>query len=246
MTKKRPRKTKAVENPIPAWVPWVFGASALGAVTLVYVALRNGGKFNNDQGSLVDGLTHYIEEVPTMTTGAAPAGTQERGRVYVENGTLYGPVGDPTPLTDDDMLWLGRAIVGETGGRNEEWGAAVAWTLAQNMKLIQRSSPFTTFTGVTRAYCQPISPRWATADASGCQRAPHMCTERHLERRQRYLRMTWDEFPSATQNVVTAFRAGTLPNPVPGAVDWHADPFEGATVDVGGNWFGVAQGRRLA
>jgi len=239
----------AKKNPIPSWVPWVVGASGLGAATLLVVALKDGGKFQGaNQGELVDGLRHYLSDPagPSMTTGAAPAGTQERGRVYVENSTLYGPVGDPIPLTDSDMLWLGRAIVGETGGRNAEWAAAVAWALAQNMKLIRRAHVFTTFTGVVRAYCQPVNSKWLTPDAEGCQRSPQMCTERHLARRQGYVRMTWDDLPTATQQVVTAFRAGTLPNPVPGAVDWHANHFEGATVDIGGNWFGVAEGRRLA
>lgn len=237
-------KQKKRSNPPPRWLPWAMGAAGAGALGLLIMAIRSGSRGKG----IGDGKAHYANGpgAPAMTTGAVTPRPTTRGRVYVENRTLYGPVGDPTPLTDEDMLWLGRAIVGETGGRNEEWGAAVAWALAQNLKLVRRARPITTFTGVTRAYCQPINPKWLDINAEGCRRAPHMCTERHLARRHRYVRMSWDDLPPETQRVVQQFQAGTLPNPVSGAVDWHANHFPGATVEIGGNWFGVGRGRRLA
>lgn len=226
------------ENPSHVGLLLAIGVGSLGALGLLAWAMRRGNTtMDNKNNGNVTGTAP-----PTMTAGVSP---RAPGRVYVAGGVLHGPVGNPTTLTDEDMLWLGRAIVGETGGRNAEWAAAVAWALAQNMKLVRRTSPFTTFTGIVRAYCQPVNPIWASASAAGCQRSPQACTEAHLLRRQQISSMTWGALPEATRNAVTAFRAGTLANPVPGAVDWHANHFQGATTEIGGNWFGVGASRRL-
>jgi hypothetical protein len=184
---------------------------------------------------------------PTMTTAPARPGTQERGRVYVERSTLHGPVGPPVVLTDTDMLWLARALYGEAGtGASQEHYAAIVWALAQNMKLVRRPRLFTTFTAITRAYCQPVNPKWESLQSSGCVRRPDHCTEAHLARRRRIRTLQWSNIPANIRQVVDSFRAGTLSNPVPGLTDWKAGRWEGATVNMQGNWFGVGQGRRLA
>jgi len=170
--------------------------------------------------------------------------------VTVSNSTIHGP-GSSIPITDDDALWLGRAITGEVSPRRDQRArAAVAWALAQNLMLVGRRSANTppryrSFTRLIRAYCQPVNPNWATLDSPGCRRSPRNCQPYHLERRARYRSMTWEELSPDVRQVVTDFRAGTLANPVPGLVDWHASTYDGAVEQIGGNHFGILRGRRV-
>ncbi len=155
------------------------------------------------------------------------------------------------PITDTDALWLGRAITGEVSPRrNQEARAAVAWALAQNLMLVGRrgtSSPprYRTFTAVVRAYCQPVNDRWATLDSPGCRQSPRNCQPYHLERRAIYRNLPWGELSADVRSIVQDFRAGRLPNPVPGMVDWHASSYDGSVTRIGGNHFGTRPGRLM-
>lgn len=165
-------------------------------------------------------------------------------RVYVRSGRLYGP-SRSVPITDADLLWLARALVGETGGEDETAAAAVAWAIAQNCMLVSRPAPFATLTAAVRAYSIPTSTDYLDPTSAKCQRNPTACTPARIARRREIQAMGWTEIPAATKNVVGRFLRGTLPNPVPGAVDFAAYRFAGATVQIGGNWFGVGASRRL-
>lgn len=169
-------------------------------------------------------------------------------RVFVDRGVLYGPGGVMTPITRTDLLWLGRAIVGETGGRSRVAGAAVTWALAQNLMLVIGTAGrprFSSFTAIVRAYCQPVNPAWATPGAGKCLQRPSACTESHIARRRRISSMTWSSLPAETVRVIEDFAAGGLENPVPGATDWAAYEYPGGTMNIEGNWFGVSRSRRL-
>jgi hypothetical protein len=189
-----------------------------------------------------------------------------RGRVWVENSVLHGP-GDKTyRLTDSDMLWLGRAMVGEVGERASLWdnaetrrgGAAVIWALAQNFMLIIGSGGkrprFDTFTQVVRAYCQPVNPAWARGGRFVVAPHPRLSeaswrraiTEDKLNRRERISSMSWNSLPVKVRELIDSFRAGTLENPIPGMVDWAAGNWTGGQVRIAGNLFGSRPGKRLA
>jgi hypothetical protein len=196
---------------------------------------------------------------PSPTPGPAPVPAPSRAptparpstaRVTVRNSTIYGP-GAEMPITDADALWLGRAITGEVSPRRTQQArAAVAWALAQNLMLVGRrsaSSPprYGDFTRMVRKYCQPVNPDWASLDAPGCRRSPRNCGRIQLERRAVYRNLTWGELTPDVRQVVEQFRAGTLPNPVPGLVDWHASSYDGSMEQIGGNHFGILRGRRV-
>ena len=166
------------------------------------------------------------------------------GRVYVRSGRLYGP-GRSIALTDLDMLWLARALVGETGGHDERAMSAVVWALAQNCMLVARPTPFTTLTACVRAYSQPVNADWANPSSAKCLRSPDVCSAARIARRREIQAMSWLQIPAEAKVVVGRFLRGTLDNPVPGAVDFAAYRFPGGTVNVGGNWFGVGASRRL-
>lgn len=130
-------------------------------------------------------------------------------------------------LTADDALWAARAAACEAGGR-ADGTAAVLWTWAS---LFAKSS-YGSFGALVRAHSQPVNPVWrATGDAcrpggSWGARAPGNyfdepeCSVEKLMRRERCRTLEWEEIAPVVRDVVTAFAAGKLPNPVPRAVDF--------------------------
>jgi hypothetical protein len=135
-------------------------------------------------------------------------------------------------LTPDDVLWLGRSLACEAGG-NREVMAGVAWTYASLLTTTSRPS----LTSLIQAHSQPLNPIWRR-DGSKC-RAPDgewynrchttttgrqicPCGETALARRERCSTLRWEQLAPAVRETVTAFLAGTLPNPVPRAVDFAA------------------------
>jgi hypothetical protein len=189
---------------------------------------------------LAAALAAYLARGQTnKVIGTVTGGTVvPRGRVYVADGSLYGPGGVSVPLTEEDRLWTGRMIVGETGGNNREAAAAVTWAIAQNLMLIVGTGNarprFSSFTNVLRAYAQPINPRWEDRG-----------TEAQIARRARIRSLSWSALPEATQQAVDDFFAGRLENPVPDMVDFAAYRFPGDQVNIAGNWFGTGTARRL-
>lgn len=136
------------------------------------------------------------------------------------------------PLTADDVLWLGRTLACEAGGRRDVM-AGVAWTYASLMTTTERSS----LSGLIQSHSQPLNPIWRRdgskcrapdgeyynrcyTSASGRQVCP--CSEAALERRERCATLRWDQLAESVRETVTAFVAGTLPNPVPRSVDFAA------------------------
>lgn len=170
-------------------------------------------------------------------------------RVYVQGGQLKGP-GVTYVLTADDLLWLARAITGESGGAGGTPDAAIAWAIAQNFVLVRGSGGarprFPTFTACIRAYAQPVNAEWANAASAKCQATPSACTPERVARRQALQSTPFASLPAGARAVVSSFATGSLSNPVPGLVDWAAYTFPGASVQLGGNWFGVGESRRLA
>lgn len=165
--------------------------------------------------------------------------------VSVYNGVVTGPTGATYRLTAADRLWLGRALVGETGGNDRRAAAAVAWSMINRFMLKNRrpngTMKWSSFTNLLRAYCQPLNPAWSTPGQGKCAQRPDMCTDRHIQRRRATQAMSWDSLPYVTRRAVEDFSSGMLENPVGGAVDFAAYRFNGATVNIGGNWFGDTQ-----
>jgi len=172
-----------------------------------------------------------------------------RARVSINNGIMAGPGDVRYRITPTDLLWTKRMLAGEVGESPPERSAAAClWAMTNYHMLVigpRGARPkFSTFTELLRAYSQPINSAWDSASDSKCQAYPSSCTPERLARRARITRMTL--FSSVIERVVSEWYAGRLANPVPGLTDWHARHWEGATVEVGGNWFGVGSTRRLA
>lgn len=176
-----------------------------------------------------------------------PTVTVSTGRVTVANRVITGPTGQYT-LTDDDLLWLARAVKGEAES-NIAGGTAVCWALAQNFMLVGRRPPrMTPFSRLVRNYCQPVNPKWDDPNGAACQRNPQACTPDKIARRRRLTTMPWANIDRPITDLVTRWAAGQVPNTVPGMTDWAAassGTWPGAQVNIGGNLFGVSAGRTL-
>jgi hypothetical protein len=160
---------------------------------------------------------------------------------------MSGPTGATYTLTDDDLLWLARAIKGEAE-ESVRGGSAVAWAMAQNYMTTgpgggPRFAALPTFAALLRAYCQPINPAWMDPNGAKCRQRPQACTARHLSRRRRISSMPWDAFSQSIKNIVQQFAAGTLPNEIPGLTDWATPRWGADNVEIDGNFFGAKQRR---
>lgn len=135
-------------------------------------------------------------------------------------------------LTAEDVIWLGRTLACESGGRRDVM-AGVAWTYASLMTTTERSS----LASLIQAHSQPLNPIWRRdgakcrapdgewydrcyTSASGRRVCP--CSDAALERRERCATLRWDQLAESVRETVTAFVAGVLPNPVPRSVDFAA------------------------
>lgn len=105
------------------------------------------------------------------------------------NAIYRGPTRGYT-LTDDDVLWLARAFVGEAGENCTREEAEYHFYCWLDRFLLVRKRWLTeawSFAALLRAHSQPINPLWATAGAGKCaEKDPNgvkECDAGHISRR---------------------------------------------------------------
>jgi hypothetical protein len=171
--------------------------------------------------------------------------------VDIANGTMSFPGQPPYQITEQDMTWLARCLYGEVNPSATAWanqatqraGAAVLWALANHYMTVGRKRElYPTLTAFTRAYSQPLSARWSSLDAAGCQQQPTMCTPTRLSRRRDIQAKSWSNMPAELRFLVESFVAGRIPNPIGTRTDWLASSARWSTppmdpMNVGGNVF---------
>jgi hypothetical protein len=169
----------------------------------------------------------------------------------IANGVMSFPGTPSYQITQDDMVWMARAIWGEVNRDPAAWAradvqkgaAAVLWAFANNYMTVGRKRQiFSTFGDFVQAYSQPINPRWDESSDTKCQQVPSMCTADRLAFRQALRAKGWNTFPVELQNVVTRFVQGTLYNPIGRRTDFRAANTgyqPGDRMIVAGNVFGT-------
>jgi len=127
-------------------------------------------------------------------------------RIQTKKGRTY-------QLTQEDLLWLGRAAQFE-GGDNP---SATLWAYAQRWALLNwRGS----LASLVRAHSQPLNPRWASLDAPGCVEHPTRCKPAALARRRRARTTSFADLRQSIRGLVLKWASAEVPNPVPRAVDF--------------------------
>jgi len=224
---------------------WIVGAG-IGVSLVGFGFLAKAASRSRARGAAGQGLWGLGS--PTGSGGSTPSSS-----VYVRNRVIYGPGGFRYALTQDDLLWLGSALVGEAGTDNLTAWAAVAWATVQYHAIVLGSNGqrpvFSSFTSLLRAYCQPINPKWESASTSSCHQHPERCTEALIQRRAQIRSLAWERLPEGVRQTISSLGAGALTNPVPGMTDWAAFSWQARSqvrlINIRGNKFGVGLHRRL-
>lgn len=131
------------------------------------------------------------------------------------------------PLTEEDILWLMRAVVGEGGEpATVIWALASRWAFLRLWRRTINGRPaaevYPTFTSFIRAYSQPVSPRWL-ADGDKCRgRRSGACSPARVRRREALQSMPMENIPYDKALPVVRFFQGRLPNEYPSVTDFHA------------------------
>jgi hypothetical protein len=133
--------------------------------------------------------------------------------------------------TDDDALWLARAVAHEGSPMD-----AVAWALVQRFALLYPTYP--TVAALVKAYAQPINPRWFPHGDLHAKRLRQLASDPRRQadelararRREQYAQTPWDSIPAAARTAALEALEAHGDSPVPGAVHYRGSTApEGAT-----------------
>lgn len=162
-------------------------------------------------------------------------------------------------LTQEDVLWLARAFVGEAGyhvtGEHAAW---LFWAWIGRFLLLDArwNRAGWSFTRFLQSHSQPINPVWTDPYGEKCSKFPQYCTPDRLKRRnviQSLGRRELEEL--GIYQLALDARDGTLENPCPEPLyDFAAcsltrkqgrpDP----GINIGGNcflpWYSLKQGEK--
>lgn len=120
-------------------------------------------------------------------------------------------------LTDEDVLWLARAFVGEAGEDcSEQEAAYLFWCWMQRFMLVKAAwnSESWSFTDLVRAHSQPVNPLWAVAGQGKCVSHPDYCTSDKIARRAKVSGYSVSELSGfGVYQYALKAQSGDLPNP---------------------------------
>ncbi len=127
-------------------------------------------------------------------------------------GYVYGPQGFRRPVTDDDALWAGRMLLGESGANawvtNE--GYAVLWTMLNRwvQTAVAGTLPKMTFGEFLQRYSKAINPAFLHGGSRD------VTPEETEQERRRAVRRTlsWRQMPSELRKIVYNVLAGRVPS----------------------------------
>ncbi len=127
--------------------------------------------------------------------------------------------GDPYRISDEDVLWAARMLVGESGGEDDVDNVAVLWCMINSYMLRPVREIYPTFTAFVRAYCTPLQPylkSQGAIDRHKKRKTPMVEVEpgkwqlvRHVQIQQR----PWADLPAGARAVVERVFRGKEPSP---------------------------------
>lgn len=203
-------------------VPANGGTSGSSVGTTTAPALSSGHTADTGALARVNQLAAAHRALPPLM--ANPPSVPARSIAYPRSGGGYNFY----TITDEDKLWMGRMIEYEGGANNASFGAELLWIVVQRFDWNSNRSG--TFTHFMQAFSQPINPTWRrggshcpTVGAGSSISVQDACSERQLARRDQAAARTYESLSSTTRATVESFINGTLPNPVPGVVDFASN-----------------------
>jgi len=128
-------------------------------------------------------------------------------------------------LTDEDVLWLARALGGEFD-QDEETAAWHAWSWMDRFHLWRYSDQhFKKFYELVRAHSKPVNPQWLTPGQGQCADHPNDCDPDEIKRRTYWTSRTQAQLEEmGLWQLAKKFQNGDLPRPVDEPIpDFAAD-----------------------
>jgi hypothetical protein len=161
-------------------------------------------------------------------------------------------------MTDEDILWLARALAGEGGEKttSRDIHAAIAWGM-MNRLLLKRgfAEGSKSYSWMAQWFNQSLSPKWLR-DGEACAKADAKtkelyCTEAKFQRREKMRSRTFADLNPAIVQSAQDFAAGNLlpPDVVLALEKWRISDWAAASrpdhpdqrwphgINVGNNWF---------
>lgn len=179
---------------------------------------------------LSDSRKLFVCYAPDMSysLGAATASGGRWGQIVTKDGFRY-------QITEEDVLWAGRAANCEGGGEDGEKAALWTWTGRFTLPSYRRR--FRTLASLIRAHSQPVNPIWQrTGSKCGPGGQYHgsarFCNESQLQRRERCATTSWGSLKPSVRDSVTKWATAKLANPVPKAVDFASSSIGHSADDV--------------
>jgi hypothetical protein len=129
-------------------------------------------------------------------------------------------------MTDDDVLWLARALGGEAK-QDEKSAAWHAWSWMDRFHLWKYSDThFKEFWELIRAHSKAVNPKWMTPGRDKCADRPQDCEPDKIKYREYWCSLTPEQLQEAgLWQLAKSFQEGKLPRPtgepIPDfAADW--------------------------
>lgn len=125
----------------------------------------------------------------------------------------HGPDSNPhseVELSQDDLLWLGRAYCGEHGFTDWQHCELFVWTMLNRFLLHKANRHWRSFKYMLRRFSQPVNPRWARGGDLALKN-PKQATERHLRRREKISSLRWNQIPPEVRTVLKRFGGTSTP-----------------------------------
>lgn len=130
-------------------------------------------------------------------------------------------------ISDHNLIWVARGILGESGfGVSEAGASGMMWAMANRILLTNIKYPGTKrqpeYWEMWREFSQPINPQWDGIPGNepgdekdfcapgGKWAGTKFCSQDKLDRRKKYSSLTWDEIPPQVVKWVRQFQHGLL------------------------------------
>ena len=175
--------------------------------------------------------------------------------IYEYVGPESNPPQEQLVLTREDLLWLGRAYVGEHGDYNLVHFPVFVWCMLNRFFLHPGAKHWKSFTFMLRRFSQPINPRWMRGgDLAEKHAGSRMCTKGRLDRREKISAMSWGRLPVALRRLLVDLLRGIIAPSFEGMSAKNRYSNFAATTkrlkhrypygyNIGGNWY--FEGRSL-
>lgn len=168
------------------------------------------------------GLMWLIQPAMAESKLDDPPTDQELGYICYQDGT-------EKKITPQAAIWMAKMIDGETWDRPTQKDAdSMLWSMAQ--RTVLPSWRNRQLHKKLQQYSQPINPRW-TKTGDKCRKyyvdgysgtIANNCSKKRVNKRARNIRKKWKDTTVLARQAVLDFSAGSIPNPVVGAIGWFA------------------------